>query len=115
MDGTRKYHPGQGNSDAKEHTWYVFTDKWILGKDHGIPMIQLMDHMKLKRKEDASVLFRRGNNIIKGSRERERLGRKKGGEEKKRARFRYGKRWRRSTEDQEIEQRCVAMGDGELG
>ena len=69
-------------------------------------MIQLMDHMKLKRKEDASVLFRRGNNIIKGSRERERLGR--------RARFRYGKRWRRCTEDQEIEQRCVAIGDGEL-
>jgi hypothetical protein len=35
-------------------------------------MIQLKDHMKLKRKEDqrvgASVLLRKGNNIIKGSR-----------------------------------------------
>jgi hypothetical protein len=35
---------------TKDHTWYVFTDKWVLGKEHGIPMIQLMDHMKLKRK-----------------------------------------------------------------
>jgi hypothetical protein len=23
----------------KEHTWYVLTDKWILGKEHGILMI----------------------------------------------------------------------------
>jgi hypothetical protein len=44
-----------------------------------------MDHMKFKRKEDqrvgASVLLRRGNNIIKGSRgwEKERRGRGKGG------------------------------------
>jgi hypothetical protein len=29
--------------------------------------------------------------------------------------IRYGKRWGRSIEGQEIEQRCVAMGDGELG
>ena len=46
-------------------------------------MIQLMDHMKLKRKEDqrvdASVLLRRGNKIIKGSRGWEGLGRKRGG------------------------------------
>jgi len=38
----------------------------------GLPMIQLTDHMKLKRKEDqnmdASALLRRGNKIIKGSR-----------------------------------------------
>ena len=27
----------------KEHTWYVLTDKWILGKECGIPMIQLTD------------------------------------------------------------------------
>ena len=33
----------------------------------------------------------------------------------KRGRIRYGRRWRRCTEGQEIEQRCVAMGDGELG
>ena len=37
-------------------------------------------------------------------------GRKKEGE--KRGRIRY---WRRCTEDQEIEKRCIAMGDGELG
>jgi hypothetical protein len=46
-------------------------------------MIQLTDHMKLKRKEDqrvdASVLLRRGKNIIKGSRGWEGLWRKKGG------------------------------------
>ena len=34
---------------------------------------------------------------------------------KKRGRIRYGRRWRRYTEGQEIKQRCVAMGDGELG
>ena len=49
-------------------------------------MIQLTDHMKLKRKEDqrvdASVLLRRGNKIIKGSRGWEGLWRKRreGGE-----------------------------------
>jgi hypothetical protein len=35
--------------------------------------------------------------------------RRKGG------RIRTGRRGRRCTEGQEIEQRCVAMGDGELG
>ena len=50
-------------------------------------MIQLIDHMKLKKKEDqrvdASVLLRRGNKIIKGSRGWVRLGRKgSGGREK---------------------------------
>jgi hypothetical protein len=42
-----------------------------------------MDHMMLKRKEDQRVdvtfLLRRGNNIIKGSRGWEGLGRKRGG------------------------------------
>jgi hypothetical protein len=44
------------------------------GNEPGIPtpMIQLMDHMKLKRKEDqrvdVSVLPRVGNKIMKGSR-----------------------------------------------
>ena len=33
----------------------------------------------------------------------------------KRGRIKYGRRWRRCTEGQEIEQRCVSMGDGELG
>ena len=54
------------------------------GKECGIPKIQLMDHMKLKRKEDqrvdASVLLRRGNKIIKGSRGWDGLGRVRGGE-----------------------------------
>lgn len=44
-------------------------------------MIQLTDHRKLKRKTvqrmDASVLLRRGNKIIKGSRGWEGLGRKR--------------------------------------
>jgi hypothetical protein len=46
-------------------------------------MIQLTDHMKLKRKEnqrvDASDLLRRGNKIMKGSRGWGGLGRKKKG------------------------------------
>jgi hypothetical protein len=54
MDDSRKY-PECGNSVTKEHTWFVLTNKWILGKEHGIPMIELTDHMKLKRKEDQRV------------------------------------------------------------
>jgi hypothetical protein len=46
-------------------------------------MIQLINHMKLKRKEDqrvdVSVLLRKGNNIIKGNRGWEGLGRRRGG------------------------------------
>jgi hypothetical protein len=72
MDGSRKYHPECGNSVTIEHTCYKLTDKWVLGKEHGIPTVQLTDYMKFKRKEDhrveASVLLRRGNTIIKGSR-----------------------------------------------
>ena len=45
-------------------------------------MIQLTDHMKLKKKEDqsvdASVLLRRGNKIFTGGRGWEGLGRKRG-------------------------------------
>jgi hypothetical protein len=33
----------------------------------------------------------------------------------KSGRIGYGKIWRRCTEGQEIEQRCVGMGDGDLG
>ena len=43
------------------------------------------------------------------------MGGREEGEGEKRGRIRYGRRWRRCTEGQEIEQRCVAMGDGELG
>jgi hypothetical protein len=39
----------------------------------------------------------------------------KEGRGKRGAEIRYGRRWRRCTEGQEIKQRCVAMGDGELG
>jgi hypothetical protein len=73
----------RGNSVTKDCTWYVLTDKWILDKERGIPTIQLIDHIKLKRKEDQrgdnSVLLRRGNKIIKGSREWEGLVRKRRG------------------------------------
>ena len=55
MDGTRKYHPECGNPVTKEHTWYVFTGKWILVQRLRIPTMQLTDHMKLKKKEDQSV------------------------------------------------------------
>ena len=43
------------------------------------------------------------------------MGGREGGEEKKRGRIRYGRRWRRCTEGQEIEQSYVAVGDRELG
>jgi hypothetical protein len=42
------------------------------------------------------------------------LGGREEGEEKKKGRIRYGRRWMRCTEGQEIEQRSVAMGDGEM-
>ena len=75
--------------------------------------------MKLKGKEDqrvdASVPLRRGNKIIKGSKGGRNLGGGEEREEKKRGRIRYGRRWRRYTEGQETEQRCVAMGDGNCG
>ena len=62
---------------------------------------------------DTSVLLRRGNKIIKGSRGWETLRKKS--RRGKRGRTRYGRRQRRCTEGQEIEQRCVAMRDGKLG
>jgi hypothetical protein len=37
------------------------------------------------------------------------------GEGKKRGRIRYGRRWRKCTEGQKVEQKCVAMRDGGLG
>ena len=40
---------------AKEHTWYVLTDKWILAQKLGIPKIQFTNQMKLINKEDQSV------------------------------------------------------------
>jgi hypothetical protein len=55
MDGTRKYHPEWGNPITKEHTWYAFTDKWILAQKFRIHKIQFTDYMKLKKKENHSV------------------------------------------------------------
>ena len=40
---------------TEEHTWYTFTDKWILAQKLRIPMIQFTDHMKIKKKEGHSV------------------------------------------------------------
>jgi hypothetical protein len=82
MNGSRKYHPEWGNSVTKEHTWYVLSNKWVLVKVHGTPMVQLTDHMKLKRMKDqrldASVLLRRENKKIQGNRRWEGLGREEG-------------------------------------
>jgi hypothetical protein len=69
MDGTLKYHPEWGNTISKEHSWYVLTDKLILGKKLKILMIQLTDHMELKKKKDQSVddsvLLRKGNKFLR--------------------------------------------------
>ena len=39
---------------------------------------------------------------------------RRAGGKKKRGRIMYGRKWRRCTEDQKIEQRCAAMGTREL-
>jgi hypothetical protein len=81
---------------------------------------QFTNHTKLKKKEnqsvDASVLLRRGSKINMRSRGREgrSLEEKSKGREKGRM-TRCGRRHRRSTESQEIEQKCVAVGDGNWG
>jgi hypothetical protein len=55
MDGTRKYYPEEGSPDMKEYIWYVLTDKWVLAQKLRMPIIQFIDNMKLKKKEDQSV------------------------------------------------------------
>jgi hypothetical protein len=86
------------------HAIYVLTDKWIFVQKLRIPMIPLIEYVKLNKKEgqsvDASVPLRRGNKIITGGKWREksrweRRGKEKGG------RISYGKRQERSPEDQE--------------
>jgi hypothetical protein len=52
MDRTRIYYSESGNLFIKEHTLYVFTDKWILGKKLRVSTMQITDHMKLKTKKD---------------------------------------------------------------
>ena len=73
----------------------------------GIPMIQLTNHIKLKKDQsvDASVL-RRGNKTLTGGRGWERLGRKRGEEGEK-----EGQDQVKEQTGQEIEQRYVAIGD----
>jgi hypothetical protein len=82
-------------------------------------MIQLTDHLKLKTKEgqsvSASVLLTKGNKVITGGRGCEGLGRKRGEGKENRGRIRCGRRCGRCAKGQEIEQRCVAVGHGELG
>ena len=76
--------------------------------------------MKLKKKEDqsvdASVLLRRGNKIITGGRGWEGLRRNGAGRGKRGGQDQV---WEETgdmnREGQEIEQSCVAMGEGELG
>jgi hypothetical protein len=46
---------------TEEHTWYTFTDMWILAQKLRIPMIQFIDHVKLKKKEDHKLLLSKGN------------------------------------------------------
>jgi hypothetical protein len=74
--------------------------------------------MKLNNKQDqsvdASVLLRKGNKIIMGERGREGTGRETGARGNNGDRIRCGRRQMRSTEDKNIEQMCVAFGDGEL-
>jgi hypothetical protein len=69
MDGTRKY-PERGNLVTKEHTCYALTDKGVLAEKLGIPKIQFIDHMKLKKEDQsvgASVFLKRGNKILMGA------------------------------------------------
>ena len=63
------------NPVTKEHTWYTHMEKWVLGKKFIITTKQHTDHMKFKKKKDpsvdASILLRRRNKIIMGTKGRE--------------------------------------------
>jgi hypothetical protein len=63
-------YPELGNPITKEHTLDGLTDNCILAQKIGIPKIQFIDYMKLKKKEDQSVdtlvLLRRGKKIPMG-------------------------------------------------
>jgi hypothetical protein len=84
-------------------------------------MIQLTDHMKVKKKQDqsldASVLLRRGNKLIMGCIGWAGIWRKRGGgEDKKGPGSGVGgdRGVGRCTEGQEIKQRCIEMWYREL-
>ena len=76
MDGAYKIILCEVSQSQKNtHGMYVLTDNWTLAKKKlRILMIQLTDHMKLKKKKDqcvdASILHRKGNKIIMGGRGR---------------------------------------------
>jgi hypothetical protein len=55
MDASGGCCPECGNSVRKEHTWYAFTDKWILAQKLRIPKIQFAKQKKIKRREDQLV------------------------------------------------------------
>ena len=61
---------------------------------------------------DASVLLRRRNKILMGGRGWEQLGRKREEQGEKSDRFMYGRR--QDDIQNDFEQCCVAVGDGEL-
>jgi hypothetical protein len=89
MHGTRKYHPGGGNSDPKGYVWYTLTNKWIFAKKKKMYKIPRIQHTGLKKannlkgpSEEASTLLGREKKAIrerqkegscaKGKRERKR-------------------------------------------
>jgi hypothetical protein len=81
-----------------------------------ILILQLTDHMKLKKKEDQRVnmlvLYRRGKKIILGGRGGKGSGSERGGERKKRGRDQMQEE---IGEGQEFERKYIAVMDGELG
>jgi hypothetical protein len=75
-------------------------------------MILLTSCMKLNKEHqgvDASILLRRGNNIIAGSRMKEGPGRDRGAAAEKEGRITYGKRHDRRPEGQENEYKYAAV------
>jgi hypothetical protein len=62
MDGTRKYHPEQGNPDTKKvHVMYSLIDKWILAQKLKVSKIQSTNYMENKKKEYQSVDWEQNN------------------------------------------------------
>ena len=60
MDGTRKYHPEQGNPITKEHTWYTLTNQWMLAQKLKINKLQFTKLKKEDLSEGALVPLRKG-------------------------------------------------------
>jgi hypothetical protein len=81
LDGTRKYHPEEANSDPKGHACYVLTNMWILAKKKKKKKGQnkstevKMVHKSKSPSEDASVSLGREKIVIivRGRKRRSRL------------------------------------------